>query len=90
MRFQYQISKVSLKLRPITILIGPNGSGKSSVLQALTCFKQSLGGYELVLNGKLINLGTYGDVVHKGKQRITLKIAGNSIIKESLSPFDGN
>lgn len=82
------LSEVSLKLRPITILIGPNRSGKSGVLQALTCFKQSLGSHDLILDGNFINLGTYQDVVRRGQQRITLKTAGSSIFEESLFPFD--
>lgn len=50
----------------ITVLIGPNGTGKSSITQALMLLRQSRGGSQLKIDGPLINLGTFGDVLTKG------------------------
>lgn len=48
----------------ITVFIGANGTGKSSLLQMLLLLKQSLQQSHLVLNGPLINIGSFHDVVH--------------------------
>jgi len=46
------IVDVSLKIKPITILIGINGTGKSSIGQALLLLKQSLKENILIPNGE--------------------------------------
>lgn len=54
-------------IRPgvVTVFIGPNGTGKSSILQALLLLKQSSGQRNLKLDGPLLNLGSFGDLVHR-------------------------
>ena len=60
-----------IPLRPLTLLTGLNGMGKSSVLQALLLLRQSYlgqtlleqGGFGLILNGDLVQLGTGRDVL---------------------------
>lgn len=48
----------------ITVFIGANGTGKSSLLQMLLLLKQSLQQSHLVLNGPLINIGPFRNIVH--------------------------
>lgn len=48
----------------ITVLIGANGTGKSSLLQVLLLLKQSLHQSKLVLDGPLIDVGSFRDIVH--------------------------
>ena len=64
----------SLKLAPITILCGANSSGKSTLLQSLLLWKQTLESKNvdqtLLLNGRLVHLGTFGNIIH-GKDPAT-------------------
>jgi energy-coupling factor transporter ATP-binding protein EcfA2 len=58
------------ELAPITLLLGANSSGKSTLFQALLLLRQSwIGGLHrisrLQLQGHLVSLGRYGNVVHK-------------------------
>lgn len=63
----------ALALGPLTLLCGPNSSGKSSVLQALLLLGQSTSGRyssdQLQLNGVLVELGTFDEVVYRGEKR---------------------
>lgn len=56
-----------LPLAPLTLLTGLNASGKSSVLQALALLSQTMRERDwstsLILNGKIVRLGTAPDVV---------------------------
>ncbi len=60
-----------LPLRQLVCLVGRNSSGKSSLIHALLLFRQSLDERalgatlpQLNLNGRLIESGTYHDIVH--------------------------
>src|SRR5215510_13168684 len=61
--------RLQLPLAPLTLLSGLNAAGKSSVLQALALLHQSAVENEwnrsLILNGRLIALGSAGDVIDK-------------------------
>ncbi len=62
---------------PLTLLVGANASGKSSVIQALLLLRQShrrgaLARGDLLLNGRLVNIGTVDDVFYKQFQDRTL------------------
>lgn len=62
---------LNLNCAPLTLLCGLNGMGKSSVIQALLVLRQSFVAGELeegrlALSGKLVDLGTGGDVFFEG------------------------
>ena len=60
-----------LKVAPVTVLCGTNSSGKSTLLQSILMWKQSLESQNLdqvlLLNGRLIHLGSFSNIVH-GKE----------------------
>ena len=54
-------------LAPLTGFFGTNSSGKSSLLQMLLLLKQSIGSEDVLFFGdesSLVNLGSFGDVIH--------------------------
>jgi predicted ATPase len=59
-----------LPLRPLTVMTGPNSSGKSTVLQSMLLICQTLASKvlhrQIILNGELIKLGTFADVLTDG------------------------
>ena len=62
--------KVRIPIRPLTLIFGANSSGKSSIFQALLLLKQTLEEAQspetlLLFKGNLVDLGTYGDIVHR-------------------------
>lgn len=72
--------RLSLPVKPLTLLTGTNASGKSSVLQALVLLQQTMREQEwskhLILNGKSLRLGTVADVVDKvnGRRDIGIRV----------------
>jgi len=67
-------SELSLRVAPLTLLAGFNGSGKSTALQGLLLLSQGLRTNPrnglLGLNGPLVSLGTYGEILNqKGDSR---------------------
>lgn len=56
-----------LEIRPLTLLIGPNNGGKSSFLDPVLLLKQTLESNDrhagLVTQGRLVNVGTYEDLI---------------------------
>ena len=58
-----------LRIAPLTILAGANSSGKSTVLQSILMVAQTLRSQRdsrvLLLNGELVRLGTFSDLLHK-------------------------
>lgn len=70
--------RVRLPLSPLTLLSGLNAAGKSSVLQALALLHQSAVESEwtrvLILNGRLVALGSAGDVIDKLTGRYEFRI----------------
>jgi predicted ATPase len=59
----------NIQFKPITLFCGTNSSGKSSLLQSLLLWKQSLESrnydQSLLMNGRLIHLGTFANAIHK-------------------------
>ena len=54
-------------LAPLTGFFGTNSSGKSSLLQMLLLLKQTIGSDDVLFFGdehSLVNLGSFGDVIH--------------------------
>lgn len=61
-----------LSLAPLTLLTGVNAAGKSTVIQALALLRQSKltrSSTSLPLNGELVQLGNFDDVVDKDTGR---------------------
>ncbi len=79
----------SFSLGRLNLLAGLNGSGKSSLLQALLILRQSadqglLDNDEITLNGNLVHLGRFKDVLFESaeEQRISIGLtfaSGNSL-----------
>ena len=82
-----------VKLAPLTGFFGTNSSGKSSLLQTLLLLKQTIGREEVLFFGdesSLVNLGSFGDVIHghntdaslglecgcKPQEPLAIKVAG--------------
>ena len=59
--------QLTLPLAPLTIMVGANSSGKSSILQSILLVKQTLQHAAperaIALNGPLLKLGTFHDVI---------------------------
>jgi predicted ATPase len=64
--------KYAFDISPITILAGANSSGKSTILQSILLLKQTVqygsANRPLALNGPLIRLGTFDDILHYGSE----------------------
>lgn len=61
--------RVSLDLKPITLLLGPNSSGKSSLLHALHYAREVFEHHNLdpdrvIAGGEFIDLGGFRNFVH--------------------------
>lgn len=86
---------LDLPLAPFTILTGLNSAGKSTVCQALALLGQSLragGGHarsELLLNGDLVRLGTFGDVQNQTTDRNAFSIRLRDETVEASWVFTG-
>lgn len=63
---------VDIELKPLTILSGSNSSGKSTLIQSILLINQTLsskiGSRSVVLNGKLVKLGQFNDIVSFGSK----------------------
>jgi predicted ATPase len=60
-------SAITVRIRPITILIGKNSAGKSSLIKFLLMLRQTLESQSdqfFVTNGKHVQLGTWKDLRH--------------------------
>ena len=79
--------ETALQLRPLTILAGPNSSGKSTLLQSMLLVHQTLASRvsqrQIILNGELLKLGAFSDVLTSEAKRPEIKIG--FVIKEDLS-----
>jgi predicted ATPase len=69
--------ELDMKLGRVTGLFGTNSSGKSSILQFLLMLKQTAEssdrGLVLALNGKLVNLGSFKDLIYHHQDDLVLK-----------------
>lgn len=65
--FKSVYEKTTLQLAPLTIFAGANSSGKSTIIQSLLLATQTLQNpvhaRPVILNGHIIRMGTYDDVV---------------------------
>lgn len=83
-----------LPLAPLTLLTGLNASGKSSVLQTLALLNQTINEREssirLILNGRVVQLGTTADLVDEETSKDTFGISLDSDEKVFEWAFCGN
>ena len=59
-----------LEIKPITIFVGPNSCGKSSLLRFMSVLAQTSAvntTTPLLLHGKMVDYGSYDDVIHHDK-----------------------
>ena len=79
--------EVTVRFRPITILIGKNNAGKSSIIKFLMMLKQSVGsaGF-LVTNGKQVTLGGFSELKNKTSKKRNLTFSLE--VGENSSPGD--
>jgi predicted ATPase len=63
-------NNTAMELAPITVFAGSNSSGKSTIIQSILMLKQTVqygsNSRVLALNGPLVRLGTFDDVIHYG------------------------
>ena len=79
--------KQSLAFRPLTVLTGPNSSGKSTVIQSILLVAQTLNSKvsqrRLVLNGDILKLGTFDDLLNEKAQLNQILIGFSLQVKTS-------
>lgn len=73
-------SNVELEFRKLNVLAGLNGAGKSTICQATSVVAQSISeGFleknKLILNGRLVELGTGADVLYDAAEEEVIGIA---------------
>ena len=94
------IKSAKIELAPLSILIGKNSSGKSSLIQTVLLMaqnSQSTGDpngtlHRIDLNGLLVNLGTYQEVLNSDarKSRAQIEISGKASCNLSRTAFGLN
>ena len=67
--------EVTVRFRPITVLIGRNSSGKSSIIKFVLMLKQSLSESSQfpVLDGSRVKMGTFKELKNKKTKKDTLR-----------------
>ncbi len=79
--------ETEIEMGPLTIFAGPNSSGKSAILQSILMIKQTLESRlpsrALVLNGNLIKLGKFGDIINSTGMDICISIGCEFDLKAS-------
>ncbi len=87
--FKSRRDQLALELKPLTIFAGANNAGKSTVIQSILLLKQTLENQEdeqpLVLNGHILRMGSFNDVVHAGdrKNRLHMGFTSGSSSREA-------
>ena len=79
-----------VQLAPLTGFFGTNSSGKSSLLQMLLLLKQTIGSEEVLFFGdesSLVNLGSFGDVIHGHQQNSWLSFAFSCKLSHLRAPY---
>lgn len=77
--------RLKLPLAPLTLLTGLNASGKSTVIQALTLLHQTIAespnSASLVLNGKMLQLGSADELVDKvtGRNQFAIGVQNDQV-----------
>lgn len=79
----------SFEFARINLLTGQNGRGKSSVLQSMLLLAQSYnqeGISQLLMNGRLVRMGTYADIFRYGaeKPEIIINFVTDDIIENHI------
>jgi len=81
----------NLRVKPITVLCGTNSCGKSSILQSLLLCKQTLESRNpnqtILLNGRLVRLGTFEGIVFEKKPRNSVVLSFSFRIPRSASVY---
>ena len=92
--------EVTVRFRPITVLIGRNSSGKSSIIKFLSMLRQSLGSSRseflepsgnsefLTPSGDVVNLGVFSDLKNKLTQKNNLFFELVSALPRQIVPGD--
>ncbi len=73
-------SEVTVRFRPITILIGKNNAGKTSIIKFLLMLQQTLiydMGQFLVPNGHIVELGLFENLKNSNSKRKSLRFSLN-------------
>src|ERR1700694_860946 len=82
------IVAADLELRALNVVVGANSSGKSSLLQSILLFVQAAQGIgrsdSIPLNGPLVNLGGFPDVVTAGAEEGTTVIGGTMALEPRI------
>ncbi|HUJ30544.1 MAG TPA: DUF3696 domain-containing protein [Candidatus Acidoferrum sp.] len=77
-RFKSVYDRTELQLGPLTLFAGVNNSGKSTVLQSILLAAQTLQmplqERPITLNGHIVRLGTFNDIVSSGHEGKTIKL----------------
>ena len=94
------IKSAKIELAPLSILIGKNSSGKSSLIQTVLLMAQNSQStadpngtlHRIDLNGLLVNLGTYQEVLNSDakKSRAQIEISGKARCDLSKTAFGIN
>jgi len=94
------IKSAKIELAPLSILIGKNSSGKSSLIQTVLLMAQNSQStadpngtlHRIDLNGLLVNLGTYQEVLNSDakKSRAQIEISGKARCNLSNTAFGIN
>src|SRR5436190_1107607 len=75
------IRQADLELGPLTIVVGPNSSGKSTLIQSILLAVQAAQarqvGETFPLNGPLVSLGSFDDVLSFGASDQSISIGGS-------------
>jgi predicted ATPase len=78
------VKHASVDFAPLTIIVGKNSSGKSSLIQSILLMAQNAragmnregASRKLDLNGALVNLGTFSEIVNDSAKRQKIEIGG--------------
>ena len=76
-----------IPLKGLSLFIGENSSGKSNILESLMLFKQTIENSDLnsplVLNGNLIELGEFSDIIFNHEEKRNLVFSFNMEVKNT-------
>lgn len=76
--FKSVYEKTSIDLAPLTVFAGANSSGKSTIIQSLLLTVQTIQSpvqsRPVVLNGHIIRLGAYDDIVSNSKESKSISV----------------
>jgi predicted ATPase len=84
------VQNASVELAPLTIIVGKNSSGKSSLIQSILLMAQNAregmnretSRRKIDLNGALVNLGTFNEIVSDNAKEQKIEISGEVRVEE--------